>query len=802
MALGEKYRIDFKSGDGYDCRVSFFYEGYVGSLIPLDGGRKPFVLREFNSQDNIFKPIRAQLAEIEIVTNVNGVTIEDFYTSQDSDIYVIFKFNNSDYWTGYVLQDDFQEVWDDSNHYLIVKAADGFGLLKGFQLNYNGAELIGKFEPLTLLQYSMDELPGGFAKYVIINNLYHDSMSDASNTSPLDQCLIDAKTFQIQSTEYESCYDVISKINSSFNQTVFMYRNKYWFLRVEELYTSYNNNLRGYEFTLAGDITYNKRFDVEVGVNREVKPVMPEMLRLIQKKTKFDEVDFMYTHFDETLPNETFARGSLISSTASTKKFSISQWEHKTYTLLAPVNPTAQFEAVVEEIYDTTIAKGLIERYVLLKYTGTPVSSDSNWIRSTPVKVFGTNYLTFSVDFKQSYVDTTSPVVPIAYVYILSSGTYYFLDENGNWNIRTLSTARPIYLERENVTITEFNTIQIDSQLIPSSGDLYVVLFSNVNAGILNPTTYFKNLKVDVLSSFEVGERIRRISGANSKYEKTGTIVNSDQTEIFLDDHFSTLQKGAIFETGGTILTDKDWYRYRYLGESFGFRRQNATAIWEHNRFNRSKIDGKFYGLVFDDGGSTQPIGLINTIRFLDDDPNKVYWIANLQEIDYAEGTWTATLEEVFDEDRDVFVTQTFEADFTIGTYASPSTLPLTLVTSGGFSIQSGNTARYDGVTTLTTPVDCSIFGEVSCATYPTTVSFQLQKNGTSIKTINYPVYVANQAYTMNLSVTTQSIATNDTFKVVVTNASSINIDGGDMKINSPTSTITYDTYSENFIFE
>jgi hypothetical protein len=205
---------------------------------------------------------------------------------------------------------------------------------------------------------------------------------------------------------------------------------------------------------------------------------------------------------------------------------------------------------------------------------------------------------------------------------------------------------------------------------------------------------------------------------------------------------------------------------------------------------------------MWNDGVQNQPIGLINTIRFLDDDVNKVYWIANLKEIDFASATWTATLEEVYDQLRDTPITASFEGDFTIGTYASPSVLPMTLVTSGGFSIQGGNSARYDGIPTLSTPIDCSIFGEVSATTYPKVISFQLQKNGTSIRTINYTIYVANQPYTLNLSVSTQTIATNDVFRVVVSGASSINIDGGDMKINSPSPTQVFDTYTDNYLFQ
>ena len=54
----------------------------------------------------------------------------------------------------------------------------------------------------------------------------------------------------------------------------------------------------------------------------------------------------------------------------------------------------------------------------------------------------------------------------------------------------------------------------------------------------------------------------------------------------------------------------------------------------------------------------------------------------------------------------------------------------------------------------------------------------------------------------MALSVTTQTIATNDTFRVVVTNASSITVNGGDMKINSPSTALDYDPYTDNYLYE
>lgn len=809
MAKTVKYQITFTSGDGQTCNLRFFYEGWTGGITQLEGGARPFVLREFNSDDNIFKPIRAMLAEIEIATNVNGVKIEDFYADQDTDIAVSFGTTQYSYWVGYILQDDFQEVWNDEYHYLIIKASDGFGLLKGFQFADGNNELVGKFTPFQCLQYAMSRLPENpLIQHYVINNLYHDSMSDAVQTMPLDQCYIDAKTFQQEGTTYDDCYTAIEKINKSFSQTVFMYLGEWWFLRVEELYTSYNNNLRGFFSDLGVRYTIDKRYDVEVGVDREVKPIAPEMLRLIQKKTKFDEVDFSYEPFPETLLNETFARATYVSTSGASKLYTLNNWTFERGTFSSPITPGAGYTTGLREIYNGSLSGGLLERYIFMEFNGSLGVTDDMWLKSNTVKVFATNQINLTFDYKRLNAGSTDffKLIPVCVVIIQSGGTYYSLNQEGNWTTTfSLDTGTPIYLDTRagtNVVSTDWNTVQVQSKLVPATGDMTVRLYMVTDNNFTQSINYYKNFECKVLTSFESGDDVRKVTGINSKFEKTGNINKSETEEIFLDDHFSTLHKGAIFQSDGTTLTDADWYRYRFAGESYGFRKQNAIAYWEHNRINRNKIDASFFGLLYNDGMQDRPIGLINTIRFMDDDPNKVYWIANMKEIDFAAGTWTATLEEVYDETKDTPITTTFEADFTTGTYATPNILPLTLVTSGGFSIQTGNTARYDGATTLSTPVDCGIFGNVSASTYPKTITFQLQKNGVAIRTINYTINVANQPFTFNLSVTTQTIATNDTFRVVVTNASSITVNGGDMKINSPSPSQVFDTYTENYLYQ
>ena len=796
--------MDFTAIDGRTYSVWFRIEGATSPTIELTAGPRPVVFREFNTDEDIFKPIRAFLCELQIQTNVNGVSLDTFTANQDTDIEVRVIYGGYIMFIGYLLQDDFEEVWDDGNHYLIIRAAEGFGLLKSVPFAVGGAEAIGKYTPLQFIEnaYSTVSPAGITADYWLLNNLFHDSMVDTAGRHPLNQCYLDAKTFQQEGTEYDDCYTVIEKICRSFGMSFFFWRAQPWFFRPEELYTSYANNLRFANVTTTNQFQILARYDVEVGVGREMQPIMPEMLRSIDRRTKFDEIDFYYEGFDEMLQNETFARGTLISSGATSKEFSVDSWTFRRGNLDSTTPGSGNFRA--REIYNTSLIGGLLERYIYIDLA-TPANF-YQFAKSQSVAVPALGVVKFTTDVKWA-----NPIafdyVPVAWVVLESLGAYYSLNEKGEWvSVASLLNATAIFISLDisassNVVETEWNTVQVESLVVPFAGNITVYLgaqtYSTANI------VYYKNFQFEYLTSFEAGQDIRKILGINSYYNKAITVNNSFKQEIHLDDHFSALHKGAIFQSDQTTLTDADWYRYRFAGESFGFRRQNDTAHWEHNRFNRNKIDVNMYGLWWDNAGTPDFIGFVNTFRFMDDDINKIYYPANISEIDLVNATWSGTLVEVWDETKDLPITQTFEADFTTGTYTTATlTAPLTLVTSGGFSIQGGNTARYDALPTITSPVTVGIFGVVSTSTYPKNVTFTLRKNGTAINTITYPVYVANQAFTFNLSVGNQTIATNDTFTVVITGHSTININGGDMKINSAGTSYTYDTYTENYLYQ
>jgi len=818
MAYAEKYRIDFKSLDGYDCRVGFWFDGYGGSVNALRGGLRPFVLKEFNTDEDLFKPIRPQLAEMEIVANSSGVSIDDFLSDNDTDIYVTFAYNNVSvgYWRGYLLQDDFQEVWQDSNHIIMLRATEGLGYMKNFPISNGGAEITAKTTPLDFLQYATSTAVQGWTKYTIFSNLFHDSMTDSITYTGIDQCKIDPKTFQIESTEYQDAYTVTEAINRGFSQTLFMYNDVWHVLRMEELYMPKTDNLRGFTSNLGSRTAVQKRFDISVGVNEEVKPISPDMLRFIKRRTKIDTTTFNYDQISELLVNGTFSRGDLLTTTGTLKQYEVDSWDFK-YTLAGPTDTPdyvtgstpASGSVTRNEEYTSTTYGYLTDNYV--RIPGADGSYYNWYIRSQSIGVFAGEKVNISLDYRFELDFADDGNMNQMAVMLTGAAGNYWLKNDGSW-VSTNSTFTTnytyIYTEYNNPGNQEpqdWVTLNVESTGIPDSGTIKVVIIADNHTYPASGQNeaWVKALKFDIIETFN-GQSAQPLQGVKSIYTKSAAVNVVSDNEIMIQDGFSKNYKGTIYQSDGTTITDADWYRYRYSGESLSFRRQNLTSYWENNRYNRNKIDASFYGLTFNSGDR---IGLINTVIFEDDDPTKVYAILNMKEIDFAAGIWSATLLEVWDDVKDAGAIEekTFDADVTTGTYNSPVYVPWTGVSLADFTITGGNLITYTGPTSINAPIVISLSGNINTTTStPVTTTFRVLQNGSAIKTQTYPVTTNPQAFSLNLSPSGSiTINTNDTFQVDVSNnITQIQYTSGGFTIDyTAPGTITYDTYSEEFIY-
>ena len=826
MAKAEKYRINFKTGDNYDAQISFFYEGYVGAVTTLIGGTRPFILREFNTDEDLFKPIRPQLAEIEILASASGISLDAFLANADTDIEVRFYYGSlvSPYWIGYLLQQDFQEEWINTNHLIKVTASDGFGMLKFKKLSNAGAEVTGKQTPLNIIQYATQGLPIDWSSFWVINNLYYSGMSTTLPATCLSQTYIDSKTFEETPTLYSDNYKVLEQINKSFSQTIFMYGGAFFVLRLEELYTPTTTNLRGYQVVLGTTSSLSRRYDASVGKTRSIKQISPEALRFIKRLTKEDIVKFPYNRFSEIISNTSFARGTLVRQSSTSRDYTITDWSLYEGNMQAFNTPAAGNGEIIRRETFLTVTSPLVDNYAVLSQTNLspvtfPAQSQDFLMRSQSIQVYQGEKITFDVDTQFSIDFTTKETMKTAYIRLETPSDVYSLSETGKWVIVAPfpspfndASLNIVYNDNDNTLATEWNTVSVESEGIPEGGNLSIWLVCPREPWASGQLRFFKGLKFEIINRFDGFQE--GLTGIESKFTKSNDLRQSDESEIAFDDSFSSAYKGALYKPNQTDLTDNNWYRFRYSGERQGFRKQNAIARWSHNRYNRNKIDANFFGLFYEVGGSTQPIGLMNTVVFVDDDPNKVYGIVNMNEIDFAAGTWSATLEEVWDNDRDggTSASKSVTVSVRTGTYTSQSTVPYSSSNNADFFYTQDNKIYYKGATPLTTAVTVSLSGNFITTTgaFPVSTEFRLKQNGTTIRTQTFPVNTNPQAFTINLSpVGSITINPNDYFEIeyLATQAGksivSIQFTSGSFQIASYTipKALDYDSYSERYLY-
>jgi hypothetical protein len=804
--------MDFYSHQGDLCRVSFFVEGYVGDIGALTGTSTPFLLREFNTDEDIFKPIRALIGDVEVVTSSSGVTADSFLANSDTDIELRFFFINTTtpFWRGFVLQTEFQEIWSNQNHVLKISATDGFGLLKNSKLTNPSGSLDGMWTPFQYLAFACANMPLDFTKYTIINNLYHDSMSTTLPQTCLVQTKIDSRTFEETPTLFNDNYAVLENINKAFNQTIFQQNNEFVLLRLEELYTPTSTNLRGVQVDGATTTNLSRRYDVQIGVNQTLKPISPEMLRFIKRQVKSNTIQFDYSKYAEVIRNTSFSRGALLSTYPTFKDYAIDS-----FTLVEgdPVTNTAVTSQIAYRRESFTSNVGpLSDNYIVIPQDVDTTGKDF-LLKSQSIPVSFGQRVNLSVDTKYLY-DWTYFLGEDdqATIYVVLQGltANYSLRKQGIW--QSYSAFPPFSVEieyntDENVLANQWNTLDVESDPMPDSGTLTIYLVCPALKKIAGQERYFKNLKFELTSQFDTNEV--QITGVQSIFSKSTDLKFEFNDTIILDSLATPSDKGALYENDGVTIADDNWYRFRYSGERQGFRKENAIARWSHNRYDRSKIDLNLYGVKWLDGATSRSISFLNTFVFTNDDPNKVYYISNIREIDYAAATISLSLEEVWDNARDgaAAASRTFSTTVKTGTYLSKTTVPFNTTSSKDFVVTADDKIYYKGPTQLTNAITISLAGNIIATTStPITVTFLVKQNGTTIKTQTYSVSVNPQAFTFNLSPTGSiTINPNDYFEISYSSTiTSIQYTSGTFAVSgySIPNALDYDDYRDKYLYE
>jgi hypothetical protein len=647
--MGVKFRMEFTNAQDTLCVVKFDFSDYNDEAILLFGGPRPFVLQEFNSDEDLFKPVRPMQATIELLASAAGVDLEDFLTDDDQTVKVRFDFGQyEDYWVGYLSQEDIQETWIATNHILTLRADDGIGRLKTIPLADGENPVIGNYTPLDYIQYAMQNSAIDFLNARICSNLFHTSMTFAANQTGIDQCTIDARTFEQAPTEFEDSYRVLEKINRSWSQTIFQWWGDWFIMRLEELFVPTTTNLVGFQLNkpmIGQRASISRRWDINVGVNELVKPIAPEMLKSVIKPSKETQINYDWEEHAQVACNESFKYGDFVETTGTvpneTDKYTVDSWLYQKSPASSPTPATGTFQRlVVFKDYK------LDDEYVSVSQDSTGAST---FIRTCDIYVNAGDEFSFDFQYKLPGTVGGSSNLSFAFIQLVANdSTYYTLDDDGKWylsNSNWTVNFKQIIINLPGGTGDEWASFDLTSQ-VPKSGYINVCLVMDANSPYTE--VHFKDFNIDILPNIQKFRR-RLIKGDYDKYTIQRDVAKNYLETVYLDDSESGNYKGALKEMDGFTLTGDEWYRRRYSSERYTFKRHHAIARWWMNRNYKAKLECNFYGLEWGTSGNSLPIGLMNTIKFVDDAPTKVFAIANLREIDFMSATWAANLIEIYD---------------------------------------------------------------------------------------------------------------------------------------------------------
>ena len=641
--MARKYYSAWVNAEGDSCQLDFYFASYSGSVTELSSGMRAFVLKEFNSDNDFYKPIRPQQAEFEILAD--GVTLESFLFNNDNEVSIQFLWNGSVYWRGWLIQDDFEESWIDSKHFITLRATEQ---LSG--LNIIAPTLpVGHNTPLTFIINAISTTSiSNTVDYGlrVVNNLFYETMTDkdVDNTATcLDQMFISNSTFQRTLTTYDDYQTILEKINTSFNQTLFQYKGAAYLMRMSEFLT-YTANIPGIQYQplniVAPVIATSENYITYIGISEDIKPIMPEMLRQVVRPYKKFQIDYKNEFPVEIICNESQLRGALVSSDASLRTYEIDCWDMYTFITRATAAGSSKYRLQV-------LNNGqIIDDYSKI-YTN---AENENYLVSQGIILSQNNIFELSFSYKRFISGTGPATFNAAYVtFETYGGAKYTLDDDGTWALSNSAysinrkSLDANYLATQN--INEWVEVKVVSKDAPASGQLYINFINNISG----EQTGIKNIKANVTTGLRLD-----VTGDYDLYTKSEDIKNNLRLQTFLDDGENRYWKGVIFSPDNT-LTGDNWYRMQYQAETFTFKREKAIAHWLLNRRYRQLITGNFYGLTWNSRDDL--IGLMNRFIFTDDAPTKQFMIVNLQEMDFVSCQWKATLMETYDSTIDTSFT-------------------------------------------------------------------------------------------------------------------------------------------------
>lgn len=674
MAYVTQYTANFKNEINQNINVKI--EKKDGSSVTIENYKVVSLRISDNSDEqDIYATIISKELELVLWTESgDSITWETFIDSSHDTwkITVTDDDYGNNYFVGFISPDEGHAPLQDKPYEVVIKATDGLGLLKGYELTDTSGNKFKGF--YTLIDY----LAGALVKTKlnlpirVYGNIFHLAMqnkADSLNNDLFQEVELNARTFLKDVNSYESCYDTLKIILSGWCNI--QQYNGYWqimnladrqFAPGDYYYVNYTYN----------GINPSGTIDTEgvslVGKNELVYPINESQSVSSNYANKEVKKIFEYIIPEDLINNQKLKLLGNYNSTYSA--YEIVGWTHyKGQPQLGLVNGTSQtpseygsYIKIELDSYNTQTDR----YYIVPKDITAPKTQLENYIRNDNIDFFADkgDQISISLTYRTKNNISTGANLFLASLILLKdgfsgygAGDWYSVETNTdmssfNWINNSNGTfARYNIIE----DTSQWKTVSFDNLTIPYNGILFLLLGSgNVNSG---NEVHFKDIKIEFIpylrgSKFNIKSDYHintQITEYPDKYEQTVKISDSPKR----------LVKGSFFWTNGVgsrVLLDAAFYRY----PQFDIIR-NFKQLANYGKFNQTyrrfyKIEGDFTSNVYNtigDQNIRKPLSFHKKYRFTDLTPQRDFVLEPSLEMDMITGNVKATFVEVYKDSLD-----------------------------------------------------------------------------------------------------------------------------------------------------
>jgi hypothetical protein len=664
MAYGLKYQIPFLSSKNETFLINLSLKDYTGTITTIEGAPDPFLVAWESGDNDIINPIRASECTINFYNN-GSTPLTAFYSEDDEAWKIEFyrQTGNKLLWSGFLVQDDCRETFQDPPHIVSLKGTDNLALLKDVPFNeawfaeplLDKTNILDKYSLFDFIKYSL--LKTGLQLPLnIYSNIYENSMPDRADDTANDmfrQTHLFSGMFLNDDGTWANCYEILEKILFPLNATLQQAGGAWQIVRWPELRSFANNAIPG--------SAYDANFDILSAVTLAPNAVVAhgsamefinaDATKSILRPYKNVKFTFNYQQPRELIKNLNLQQeGNLIRPAYpdgdgnTVREYELLYWYNGNITDA----PSEIFLRVISTPVPGSVDEIEKERYAVIKGG----DYGALYLRSDIFPITQNDRVNISLQFRDTdHRNTNDDFLFVFGADLVGTPTYYGIMYNvihrfdGQW----FEGGVYRYSASNDQDMHDWTSIDIESHGCPIDGNFFMILPQINNSG---NETHYKDFSVEYMPYIN---ETARIIGHYHKQEIAANPKNKLIEEIEIDDSPKPALQGALFThelTDDEYLTlTKSWHRSgitetRRLGEITTMEREQIQST------PRAIIEGTIDYM--------NPLISIMNVMQIDTLPG-LNFIFGVTEINFMEGQFKATLWEIHSGETDATMAYTFE---------------------------------------------------------------------------------------------------------------------------------------------